>query len=909
MHPTMTAHPSCHRSWAPLLALAGVLALVLTLVPASRAEAAHFGMLEVTLDISEPDQAQTDDEVGIVSDSVEFEITATNTSDEDALADTSVALDLPEGFTYTSAEGPDNLECQTFEGQNPDVRCELGDLADSETVVVTADATGRTASSITAVAYGVWDDFPAVFAGDNEVLADTTLDLVDTTDPAADDEVSFEVRNTGDQTNGENVTVEVLLPDTAQSVTATVAGDPDGDAMCAQLAKADDNVICQDLTVIPTGATGGAVLPGGTVTPEITISGLDSQDVVVEAKGDNTTRAALGYSSDGSAESSTAHVPAERTAGDTGNVRTVQGNTGVIVNRAISLPATEFTPVGGEVNLSVDDEANTGLATVEWVEGGVRYSYEAEAFRNLQPEVDYFQDGGVNFDSHQHGDTFRPSGPDALPDLYSQVLVYAEGTLTVQQPDGTTEEFDGVGMHAMNRQAAVAEDDLEPFQNWSDKGPFPARTDTIEYGGPVPPVPTNLALTDVLFANTPNGDQCVPNGIAGPDCNTDLGEFVRFMTFAQQTYVDGFNSSGFDLTAADPTETVTERYQSFNPLAGDEGAQSAVMVGLTASAQIFATDGAAADGRDAAEYAVLGRDDIFADSLAGSGLAAGRGPILFTPTETLDPVVRAELHRVLPDGATVYVLGSDNAIAASTETTLEQDGFVVERLGGETRFETAQIVAETVRGLNPDADEQLLVRGFQGDSPDETKAWADSISGGAYAADQQIPVILTRTEDLHPAAQRALDADSTTYVLGGAEAVSEATEASADERSGEVVRISGETRVETAIEVSRQLFGRDADMGAAGDEFVISPGYPELGWAYGLAAAGFSANADAPLLLLGPTDDADRPTLTPSLVEYLDSLGYTADASGYAVTSSSLPTDYLVFEVLDLLRGDEVSAS
>jgi putative cell wall-binding protein len=893
------------------IALVGVLALALTLLPAGVASANHFGMLELDVEIREPGDSGDEPIDDIVTNNVEFVITARNTTDT-PLADTSLALNLPDGFVFASAgmEGTTTeVDCRTVEDGKPDVLCDIGDLDGSRTIVITADSRARAASTITALAYATWADFDAVYAMDTAVLANNTLRLVNTTAEDATETVSFEVRNTSSTVSrAENVTVEIRLPNPEAEVDVTVSNSSGGE--CEQLDTADGNVICQNLIVPATGPLSESPV-GSVVTPEITISRLeaDNLDILAEGKGDVTTRAVLELNADGSEARSEFHDAATRTAGAVGQTRTVTAKVGALLNdEAIALPATDFTPVGGEVRLQVSDLANTGTATAEWTEGDVRYRYEATEFRNLREEMDYFQDGGVNFDTHQHDMTFRPNGPDAIPDLWVQALVYVEGTLTRTNADGSEDTFENVGMHAMSRQLAVPEEGLEPFQRWADKGPIPERTATTPLGGPAPAVPTNLQTVDVLFQNTPTADgECEFNGIAGDSCDPDLGQFVRLMTFVFTPYADGFNVSGIDLTTNNPTQNVTDRFQSFlpPPLGGAEGSESAVKVSLEVSTKTFATADAEDDPREAdAEYAVLGRSDVFADSLAGSGLAADRGPLLFTESAELNATVRAELDRVLADESTVYLLGGPTALSPAIEATLENDGFTVERLSGETRFETAEAVADEVRELNPDTTEQLLARAFDDMGGNSTQAWADSVSGGAYAADQQIPIILTTTDELHPAAERALEADDDTFILGGPAAVSDDVAAEVDDASGEVERIRGETRVETSIAVSRELFDRDEGDAAAGDEFLISPGFAELGWAYGLSASPHSALNDAPLLLLAEREGGE-PTLTDSLREYLSGLGFSAEAQGYATTSSSLPNDYVAIEVLDLLAGED----
>ncbi len=63
-------------------------------------------------------------------------------------------------------------------------------------------------------------------------------------------------------------------------------------------------------------------------------------------------------------------------------------------------------------------------------------------------------------------------------------------------------------------------------------------------------------------------------------------------------------------------------------------------------------------GPASAQAVVLASNAAFPDALAGTPLAvAVGGPLLLSPPADLDPVVAAEISRVLPAGATVYLLG------------------------------------------------------------------------------------------------------------------------------------------------------------------------------------------------------------------------------------------------------------
>lgn len=206
----------------------------------------------------------------------------------------------------------------------------------------------------------------------------------------------------------------------------------------------------------------------------------------------------------------------------------------------------------------------------------------------------------------------------------------------------------------------------------------------------------------------------------------------------------------------------------------------------------------------AATHAVLARADVFADALAGSTLGAGRGPLLYAlPDGPLPEETRGELQRTLLPGATVYLLGGAVALPATLEEEIAALGFRPHRLAGGAREETAAAIAEEVRRLLPVLGEPLptavaLAR---------RDTWPDSVVAGSLGAEFGIPLLVTATEELHPAAEAVLASlrPATVYVIGGTAAVSDATAAEAAAvAGGTAVRLGGAARDVTAVQVATE---------------------------------------------------------------------------------------------------------
>lgn len=255
-------------------------------------------------------------------------------------------------------------------------------------------------------------------------------------------------------------------------------------------------------------------------------------------------------------------------------------------------------------------------------------------------------------------------------------------------------------------------------------------------------------------------------------------------------------------------------------------------------------EGATFDSHRGPAYVVLSRDDVFADSLAGAPLSA-EGPLLFTKRTELGAPTFAEIERVLPPDAAerrVYLLGGTVAIGQEVEDELEAAGLTVIRLAGTTRVETAVAVADEVHALFGAGSRVALARST-GPATEPTAQWADSVTGGAWAASEKIPILVTPSDALHPAVAEWIDAKSPAQVvmLGGEVALSAAVESAIPN----ALRIFGRERTETAAAIATMLWELEED-----PRFVVINGFREDGWQFGLSAGGLAADAKAPVVMV-----------------------------------------------------------
>ncbi len=188
-----------------------------------------------------------------------------------------------------------------------------------------------------------------------------------------------------------------------------------------------------------------------------------------------------------------------------------------------------------------------------------------------------------------------------------------------------------------------------------------------------------------------------------------------------------------------------------------------------------------------ANAVVLARGDLFPDALAGAPLAVNKqGPLLLTASGALDPRTLAEIQRVLTPGKNLFVLGGEVAISQAIFNQLQTLGYLVTRLGGADRFETAVVIASNGLG-NPATI--LLATGLN---------FPDALSGGAAAAKVSGAILLTNgtTQAAATSAYLASRASATVFALGGPAAAAQPS-ASA---------IIGVDRYATAVQVAQRFF-------------------------------------------------------------------------------------------------------
>ncbi|CAN5480683.1 hypothetical protein BH23ACT9_BH23ACT9_02280 [soil metagenome] len=189
-----------------------------------------------------------------------------------------------------------------------------------------------------------------------------------------------------------------------------------------------------------------------------------------------------------------------------------------------------------------------------------------------------------------------------------------------------------------------------------------------------------------------------------------------------------------------------------------------------AGADRFATAaalaGRTADLRGGVDRVVLARGDTFVDALAAGSLSATGAPVLLVGEGVVPEATAAALGSLSVDE--VYLAGGVSAISESVAAAVEAPGRTVTRLGGATRYETAEALFEEARRSKPSSQTLLLASG---------ERFPDALAAAPAAHALGGLLMITDPEDIQasPPAARIVAGDWTTvYLVGGYAALGQA---------------------------------------------------------------------------------------------------------------------------------------
>lgn len=284
------------------------------------------------------------------------------------------------------------------------------------------------------------------------------------------------------------------------------------------------------------------------------------------------------------------------------------------------------------------------------------------------------------------------------------------------------------------------------------------------------------------------------------------------------------------------------------------------------------------DGSAYGKHVYIASGENFPDALAGGPAAASQGePLLLVPrTGTLPAVVANEIKRLKPSYITIF--GGSGAVSAGMATQLKALAGTKElyREAGSDRYETAMRLANyatTWSGNTPSYPDVVYIA--------NGTTYADALSGGAAAALDGAPLLLTQRDRLNSWTEGALAQiqPAKVVVLGGTGAISTTTFNQVKGYAKNVVRIGGVDRFDTSARVSKATFPVATD---AAEVFLANGlAYPDA-----LAATpAVGVLGDVSLLLTKPKCVPPQPYAEVNRIQpdYVTALGGTAAVSDAAL--------------------------
>ena len=246
--------------------------------------------------------------------------------------------------------------------------------------------------------------------------------------------------------------------------------------------------------------------------------------------------------------------------------------------------------------------------------------------------------------------------------------------------------------------------------------------------------------------------------------------------------------------------------------------------------------------KDKVEHVVIANGYSEIDALSAAPLAGMYdAPILLVREDSVTDTVLSELKRL--GTKNIWIVGGDAAVSERLETELKKD-YTVERLSGANRYETAAVVYEHMKAKNPAETRVFLANGRNA---------VDAMTIGGYAAQNEIPILLTEGNTLSDGTRAAIKKARTVTLLGGNNAVSDALSAQLVNLRKSVNRIEGTNRFDTAVTIAETYY-KDPEA------IVLTRGRV---LADGLAGFSVVTAYNAPMLLTEAAPDEN-------LLEYLE---------------------------------------
>lgn len=232
---------------------------------------------------------------------------------------------------------------------------------------------------------------------------------------------------------------------------------------------------------------------------------------------------------------------------------------------------------------------------------------------------------------------------------------------------------------------------------------------------------------------------------------------------------------------------------------------------------------------------ILVSSSNFPDALAAGPLSVSlSAPILLTDKDVLSEYTMDEIQRL--GAKKVIIMGGELAISSKIDEVLKSQMIVTERISGSNRYKTSIAAAEKLGS----SSSIILTNG---------ENFADALTAGSYAAQNNIPIILTKSDAIPAEVLNFInDSVNEVIVMGGELAIKESSLKPLINENRTITRIAGGNRYVTGIEMASKYYdGSELAIIASGTNFVDA-----------LSAVPYAAVLDAPIMITAPDEIDER---------------------------------------------------
>lgn len=284
-------------------------------------------------------------------------------------------------------------------------------------------------------------------------------------------------------------------------------------------------------------------------------------------------------------------------------------------------------------------------------------------------------------------------------------------------------------------------------------------------------------------------------------------------------------------------------------------------------------------GWNSANKALLVNGTALPDALCASPLADEYdAPILLTEKDKLNADTLTELKRL--GVKEVTIIGSVHVVSNAQEEQLVKEGFKVERIGGEDRYDTSLKIANKLKGIyqakgNTGRKTVFLANGVKG--------LADATSVSSPAGIKDAVILYTNGTNLSGVKNYIETSCDDVYIIGGTNVISQGVEDELRNTTNKgIKRLAGATRKDTNAKVINEFFpNKEVDK-----VYVAKDGMGEDNHLVdGLAVGSLASKNNSPVVLASDNlADSQRSVISSKTVKEAVQVGEGKNATPYAQT-------------------------